>query len=123
MDNSVKEKWAKSLTAETTELIPYLPYLLQDLWEIGSSPEDIVKLISLHIPNRESFRVLDLACGKGVVSVIIAKELNVHVKGIDIMSEFISYAEQKAKEYNVENLCCFALNDINVSVNEEKDYD
>jgi len=31
----VKEKLAKSLTAETTELIPYLPYLLQDLWELG----------------------------------------------------------------------------------------
>lgn len=41
--SNVEEKLAKSLTAESTELIPYLPYLLQDLWELGSSPKDIIE--------------------------------------------------------------------------------
>jgi len=39
--STVEEKLAKSLTAESVELIPYLPYLLQDLWELGSSPPDM----------------------------------------------------------------------------------
>ncbi|WP_207706943.1 hypothetical protein [Alkalibaculum sporogenes] len=43
--SNVEEKLAKSLTAESTELIPYLPYLLQDLWELGSSPKDIINMI------------------------------------------------------------------------------
>ena len=31
----IEEKLARSLTADSTQLIPYLPYLLQDLWELG----------------------------------------------------------------------------------------
>jgi len=45
MMGEVEEKLAKSLTGETTELIPYLPYLLQDLWELGSDPKEIIGLI------------------------------------------------------------------------------
>jgi hypothetical protein len=37
--STVEEKLAKSLTAESTELIPYLPYLLQDLWELRLIPQ------------------------------------------------------------------------------------
>ena len=63
--SDVEEKLAKSLTAESVELIPYLPYLLQDLWELGSSPKDMVHLISKNIITSEKTKVLDLACGKG----------------------------------------------------------
>jgi len=58
---TVEEKLAKSLTAESTELIPYLPYLLQDLWELGSSPKDILDMITKHINVSDETRVLDLA--------------------------------------------------------------
>ena len=63
--SDVEEKLAKSLTAESVELIPYLTYLLQDLWELGSSPKDMVHLISKNIIISEKTKVLDLACGKG----------------------------------------------------------
>ena len=43
---TVEEKLAKSLTAETIELIPHLPYLLQDLWEMGSSPKEMLDMIT-----------------------------------------------------------------------------
>ena len=49
MTNDVEERLAASLTAETTELLPFLPYLLQDLWALGSSPKDIAMLIKKHI--------------------------------------------------------------------------
>ncbi len=121
--SNVEEKLAKSLTAESTELIPYLPYLLQDLWELGSSPRDIIDIILKHIQVSEQTKVLDLACGKGAVSIHIAKALGCTAKGIDIIPEFIDYANKKAQEYGVENLCDFKVGDINEAVKVEKDYD
>ncbi|MCG8538694.1 MAG: class I SAM-dependent methyltransferase, partial [Clostridia bacterium] len=102
--SNVEEKLAKSLTAESTELIPYLPYLLQDLWELGSSPKDIENLISKHIEISERTKVLDLACGKGAVSVSLAKRFTCKFTGIDIIPEFIDFSKKKAKEYGVGNL-------------------
>ncbi|HEY8349373.1 MAG TPA: class I SAM-dependent methyltransferase [Clostridia bacterium] len=120
---SVEEKLAKSLTAESTELIPYLPYLLQDLWELGSSPEDILDMITRHVRVTDRTRVLDLACGKGAVSVKLAAGLGCRVKGIDIIPEFIDFAVQKSQEYGVAELCEFATGDITQLVRTEKGYD
>ncbi len=120
---TVEEKLAKSLTAETTELIPYLPYLLQDLWELGSSPKDMLDMITRHIQTSSQTRILDLACGKGAVSVYLAKELGCKVKGVDLIPEFIDYAAQKAQEFEVADLCDFMVGDITERVKEEKDYD
>ena len=119
----VEEKLAKSLTAETTELIPFLPYLLQDLWELGSSPSDIEALIRKHIPSPEQLRILDLGCGKGAVSIHLAKVLGCRVKGIDLMPEFINYACQKAVEFGVRDLCEFMVGDINEAVITERGFD
>ena len=120
--SNVEEKLAKSLTAESIELIPYLPYLLQDLWELGSSPKDIIDLILKHIPVSEKTRVLDLACGKGAVSIQVARALGCRVKGLDIIPEFIDFADQKAREYGVESSCEFKVGDINEAVAVEKGY-
>ena len=119
----VEEKLAKSLTAESTELIPYLPYLLQDLWELGSSPRDMLDMIRRHISVSEHTRVLDLACGKGPVSVHLAKELGCKVKGIDMIPDFIEFANEKAKEHGVDALCVFAVGDITEAVKVETGYD
>ncbi len=121
--SELDEKLAKSLTAEDTGLLPYLPYLLQDLWEIGSSPADMIALVKRHIPAPDTLRVLDLACGKGAVSVQMAKALGCRVKGVDIVPEFIGYAAQKAKEYGVQALCDFKTGDANAAVKNERGYD
>jgi 2-polyprenyl-3-methyl-5-hydroxy-6-metoxy-1,4-benzoquinol methylase len=123
LSSDTEEKLATSLTADMPEMIPYLPYLLQDLWELGSNPRDIIKLISKHIAISTNTRILDLACGKGSVSVLLAKEFNCKIKGIDIFPEFIDYAWTKAAEYNVSGLCEFTVDDINHAVSCEKDYD
>ncbi|NLN49387.1 MAG: class I SAM-dependent methyltransferase [Clostridiales bacterium] len=119
----VEEKLAKSLTAESTELIPYLPYLLQDLWELGSSPKDIIDMIANHLQVSEKTKILDLACGKGAVSIQIAKAFGCKVKGIDIIKDFIDYANKKALEHGVEDLCQFQAGDINEEVAVEKGFD
>jgi ubiquinone/menaquinone biosynthesis C-methylase UbiE len=68
-------------------------------------------------------KILDLACGKGAVSINIAKSLNINVYGFDLIPDFIKYAEQKAKELDVDSLCHFMLGDINEVVNSENNYD
>ena len=123
MTKETKEKLARSLTAETVELLPFLPYLLQDLWELGSKPADMIKLIKKHMPISKHSKILDLACGKGAVAINIAKSLGINVYGFDLIPEFIDYANKKAKELNVGSLCNFSCSDVNDIVNIETDYD
>lgn len=120
---TTEEKLAQSLTANSIDLIPYLPYLLHDLWELGSSPNDMFELINQHVPISSETRILDLACGKGAVSVMLAQKLGCFVKGIDIMPKFIDFATLKAREYNVDDRCQFYVDNILESVNKEKEYD
>lgn len=122
-DDPVREKLASSLTAETTELLPFLPYLLQDLWDMGSSPRDMEELIRRHIPDPRGLRVLDLACGKGAVSIHLAQVLGCRILGIDLMPDFIRTARQKARQYGVEELCRFQVEDIGRAVHRESGYD
>lgn len=122
-NNSVEEKLAGSLTAETTELIPYLPYLLQDIWELGSDPKAMADGIKENIRFTENTRVLDLGCGKGAVSILLCKELGIHAKGIDIIPDFIEAATRKSEEDGVSHLCEFKQQDINESIKTESGYD
>lgn len=59
---------------ETNErLLSYLPFLLQDLWALGSSIEEIIKLVGdLKLLSGQT-KVLDLGCGKEAVSIQIAR--------------------------------------------------
>ena len=121
--SQVEEKLALSLTAETTALLPFLPYLLQDLWALGSAPKDIIQLLSDHVRVLAKSRVLELACGKGAVAVHVTKTFGCQVKGIDLIPEFIEYARQKAVEYGVAQNCEFVAADINEAIGSEYGYD
>jgi ubiquinone/menaquinone biosynthesis C-methylase UbiE len=122
MKDDTQEKLAKSLTAESASLLPYLPYLLQDLWELGSSPDGIVSAAK-SCGIGEGWRVLDLGCGKGAVSVRLAQEFGCLVKGIDLMDDFLEYARIKADELGVNPLCGFEAGDINRAVENEAGFD
>ena len=121
--NKTEQKLAGSLTAETTALIPYLPYLLQDIWELGSSPHDMTCLIKDNIAINSGTKIIDLGCGKGAVSISLCKELGVRVKGVDLLPAFIEEAGVKAKEQGVNHLCEFVVQDINETVKVEREYD
>lgn len=122
-NNQMEQKLAASLTAETTELIPYLPYLLQDIWELGSSPCEMISLIKDNIDISSETKIIDLGCGKGAVSVSIAKELGVRVKGFDLLPDFIEEARAKAEEFDVKHLCEFTVQDINETVKTACEFD
>jgi len=80
------------------EAVEFLPYLLQDLWALGSYPDQIVEVISSLNLQKDRTRILDLGCGKGALSISLAKKFGYKVKGIDAFSSFIEFANEKSKE-------------------------
>ena len=121
--STVEESVVMAMDGTSSNLFPYFPYIFQDLWEIGASPDVIFKLAEKHTTDRSNLRVLDLGCGKGAVLIKLAKEFNCHCHGIDAVKEFIDEAINKAKEFNVEEYCCFECDDIRIRISDLRDYD
>jgi len=121
MNDNSKKSIANSLETET-KLLQYMPYLLQDLWGMGCSVDQILDLIAnLNLP-ADSVKVLDLGCGKGALSVQIAAKFGFNVTGVDAMPEFLKVAEKKSVEYKVTSLCTFINEDILNYVTESHDF-
>lgn len=120
---TIEESVVTAMDGSDKELFPYLPYILQDLWEIGADPEAIIRLISKHASSHADLHVLDLGCGKGAVSVKVSKSLGCKCHGIDAIPEFIEYARQKADEFQVAHLCRFETGDIRARVIDLSGYD
>lgn len=116
------ESVVETLDGFDVGLYPHLPYLLQDLWRMGSDPEAMVSLLKKEGVVRPG-RVLDLGCGKGAVSIRIAEELGCPVKGVDAMPAFIDAARAKATERRVGRLCRFVIGDIRARTWEPEKYD
>jgi 2-polyprenyl-3-methyl-5-hydroxy-6-metoxy-1,4-benzoquinol methylase len=113
-----------SLDGRDDRLYPFLPFLLQDLWEIGSSPDEIINLIRRSSLGAGSeLRVIDLGCGKGIISVNLARELGFRCHGIDAMPEFIDEARRWATKMGVSHLCRFEVGDIRQKVDGCSGYD
>ncbi|HEX9934979.1 MAG TPA: class I SAM-dependent methyltransferase [bacterium] len=55
--------------------------------------------------------VLDVACGKGLSSVALAKKVGCHVVGVDILENSIDKAEAFAKKHRVDHLVTFRVAD------------
>ena len=84
---------------QDTAIVPFLPYILQNFWELGTPPEIVINLIQKHCENYPNLNVLDLGCGKGAVSIKIALALKSNCYGIDGIPEFIETSKVKAKEF------------------------
>lgn len=123
LNKQTEERLARSLTADSTEIIPYLPYLLQDFWEIGSSPEQMIELLERSKSANKIKRVLDLGCGKGAVSIMLAEKWGYQIKGYDILPAFIEEADAKAAFHQVSELVDYQVMDINEAVKIEQGYD
>lgn len=120
---TVEESVVTAMDGSDKEIFPFLPYILQDLWEIGSDPEAVIKLIKKYSHNYSNIKVLDLGCGKGAVSIKVVREFGCYCHGIDAVPEFISDAQKKAVEYRVDHLCDFEIGDIREKVIELGTYD
>ena len=120
---SLEESVVTAMDGTDKELFPFLPYILQDTWEIGAEPITIIKLIYKYANNFSNLNLLDLGCGKGAVSVMAAHKLNCRCHGIDAIPEFIDEARQKAIEYHVDHLCNFEVDDIRIRTKTLARYD
>lgn len=110
---SLEESVAQAMDGgPCTEIVPFLPYILQDVWEIGTSAAIVTGLVRRHMGKRAGLRVLDLGCGKGAVAVMLARELGCRCLGIDAIGEFVGFSRAKAREFAVEQLCRFETGDI-----------
>ena len=120
---TIEESVVTAMDGSDMELFTFLPYILQDLWEIGADPEAIIGLIRKYFSNYTDLKILDLGCGKGAVSIKVSKALGCRCYGIDAIPEFIEHARQKADEFNVSHLCTFQTGDIREIIKELTGYD
>ena len=92
-------------------LLPLLPELLADIWELGTSSEDVIA--ALQSAGAESgSTALDLGCGKGAVAVALAERLGLGVEGVDAFAPFLESARGLAKDRGVSSKCVFREGDI-----------
>ncbi len=115
---SLEVSVVEAMDGSDPELFLFLPYILQDLWEMGADPERIIKLITKHFSGYNSLTILDLGCGKGPVLIKAALRLGCRCHGIDANPAFIKEAHQKAKAYKVEHLCRFETADMREKVKD-----
>lgn len=109
----------RSLDGWDAALHPFLPYLLQDLWEIGSSADHIIRLIKKHRLDQEGGeRVLDLGCGKGAIAIPLAREFGFKIRGFDAMPHFVEEARKIARTSGVESQCRFEIEDIRSKIRQ-----
>lgn len=78
-------------------------------------PDVMVKLSKKHIPVK-FLQIADLGCGKGTISVALAKEFDCKITGIDAMPDFIDSAKEYALRENVSEKCRFFTGDIRTEI-------
>jgi len=121
--DDLKKSILESLDGSRQEdLFPFLPYLLQDLWDMGADPATMLALIKDNIQIKKP-RILDLGCGKGAVAITIARKMDCSVRGIDAMPDFIESAWTFAKKYGVQDKCDFEIGDMREKMKELRGFD
>ena len=94
-ERTLEESMILSLDGKDKNILKYVPYILQDFWEIGTSADDVISVIKKYKKDYSNLNVLDLGSGKGAVSIKIASDLKCKCLGIDGMDEFIIFSNNK----------------------------
>ncbi len=123
MPSSTEEAISNSLEIEQPHLLPHIPYLLQDLWALGSSVDQILEIVGSLPLSSVDTTLLDLGCGKGALSIQLAARYGFHIVGIDAMTTFLETARNKAEEYQVPHLCQFEEQNIVEFISIENHFD
>jgi 2-polyprenyl-3-methyl-5-hydroxy-6-metoxy-1,4-benzoquinol methylase len=121
MSEQTEQSIADSLEANK-KILPYMPYLLQDMWALGCALQPIIDAAAITGLHDKS-KILDLGCGKGAASVQLAAEFGCNVLGIDALESFLKDAQTKASERKVSSLCEFVQEDILEYVKTEHHFD
>ena len=110
------ERQTQELVAEAfgapPELLPLLPAVFADFCALGGWPDKVATVLreSAQLPHEAS--VVDLGCGKGAVSLVLAAQLGYRVTGFDLFEPFLEDAASGARAAGVDHLCSFEVADI-----------
>jgi len=118
----VKQRLARSLSADNPEILPFIPYLMQDIGVLGGIPADVAALVKKHSLGVPGAKALDLACGKGTVAIHLARYFPLDIRGIDLFEPFIKDAREKAEKMTLEGRVRFEAADLFEIVEREKTY-
>jgi cyclopropane fatty-acyl-phospholipid synthase-like methyltransferase len=121
MTPDLDESIAQAMETDV-RLLPLLPELLADLWELGPSAGQVVAALK-SVGVEPDSTVLDLACGKGAVAVALAEQLDVRVEGIDAFQPFLQSARALAAERGVSQKCRFEQGDLRNLLGREEQFD
>ncbi len=113
---TLQESIAASMDVIDLQILPYIPYILQDFQEIGTPPDIMREAVRKHTVQHHEIRILDLGCGKGAVSIELAATFGCSCLGIDGIQEFIDEAQRLAKERGVDTLCTFEAGDARLMI-------
>lgn len=114
-------EFGKSLSADDEAIFPHLPYLLQDLWELGSIAEYPLALIK-HLA-KPAPRILDLGCGKGSTLIQWAQVCPGEGLGVDLEPAFIAEADRRVRELGLSDRLAFRVEDLTVTLEREGGFD
>jgi len=110
MKDELSREVARTLEVDP-ELLPYVPELLADLAELGTSAHQVVECVrAAGVKPGET--ALDLGCGKGTVAVALAERLGLVVEGVDAMPDFVRSARALAARHGVGARCTFREADL-----------
>lgn len=121
--DKINQDFLDSLDLQDKEMEKYIPYVLQDLWELGSIPDYIYRLIDNHVDKKRLKKIIDFGCGKGAVLIYLAKRLNFQGIGIDIVPEFIESANKHSIENSVSDRLEFASMNLLRVIDRPEKYD
>ncbi len=121
--DKINQDFLDSLDLQDKEMEKYIPYVLQDLWGLGSIPDYIYQLIDTHVDTKRLKKIIDFGCGKGAVLIYLANRLNFQGLGIDIVPEFIESAIEHSIENSVSDRLEFASRDLLKIIDQHEKYD
>lgn len=110
-DKRTKDEMVAYALEVSPKLLPFMGELLAEFEELGSSAQSIVKVLQGLQLNRDA-TILDLGCGKGVVTVAIAKTMELKTIGIELYEPFLESCRKNVQDANVQHLCTFEYGDI-----------
>lgn len=106
---ALEESVIRAMDGSNSELFSYLPYILQDIWEIGTDPATVIGFMQKFFKSFQNLKVLDLGSGKGSVAIRVAAELKCHCHGIDALPEFVAFSNQKQLNSKLTICACLRL--------------
>ncbi|WP_184043046.1 methyltransferase domain-containing protein [Roseospira visakhapatnamensis] len=103
-------------------LLRHLPFLLQDLPSLSGDDQDVIDVLKeAGLP--KGCAVLDLGCGRGDITIRLAKAFDAHVTGFEGHTGFVRQARQAAEAAGLSARCRFVAGDLRGAFSEEARYD